>query len=86
MDQEIAALSKEIKHQRKKNINYNPNCYEMDFTISEYVRTLMRSKYSHEYLASHKLTNEESKRGSGNRKAMKPTERKILIGKGNECK
>ena len=81
VDEEIAGIKKETREKKMKNEDYDPSTYEMDFTISKYVRTLMRSKYSHDYLATHKLTSEESKRGVGNRTAMKKAERKLLIGK-----
>lgn len=46
-------MKKDTNKKEKTNEKYDPTRYETEFPISKYVRTLMRSKFTHEYLSNH---------------------------------
>jgi hypothetical protein len=55
--------------------------YKLQFTPAEYVKRLMKSKWSTDYLVAHKMTNEGPKWGNKKKIPMVKREKHILLSK-----
>jgi hypothetical protein len=58
-----------------------PTEYKLQFPPAEYVKRLMKSKWSTDYLVAHKMTNEGPKRDNNKKISIIKREKHILLSK-----